>query len=320
MNIQRPPIRRGLEDIKTVIQRHKAAMNAPNAAPSEPPTPTAVSRMPRLSVECREQIKIAQAGNRLVFLKQPAPLPGGCENCGGWGKFWLQIAIAGPYQSPPGGKDVVTFWEGDQRWYKVDSRCYACPVCDNPAERLRYLWSSCGLEEHERNWRIDHIAGLPGKERGYNSARDIISTLPRPAGWLIYYGDYGVGKSGLLKSVVAACIRAGVAARYVRAADILAEIRASYGGEFDIREENILREYGSLQLLAVDEIDRISSTPWAQSTLMALMDTRYDRRETCATLMATNLDPSNMSREYGYLQSRMKDGLRVPVGGQELRG
>ena len=161
---------------------------------------------------------------------------------------------------------------------------------------------------------------MDSKIQALVKARAILAQVPRPTGWVIFYGAYGRGKSGLLKAVVAQCIVAGVPAMYLRAVDLLREVRSSYSEDNSLSESDIIERYGGCQVLAIDEIDRISSTAWAMSTLMAVMDMRYNRRATHATLMATNSDPDNMPAGFEYLASRMRDGDRVPVGGRDLRG
>ena len=148
-----------------------------------------------------------------------------------------------------------------------------------------------------------------------------MSQCPRPVGWYAVYGDYGVGKTGTLKSVVSACCRVLVNAKYVRAEDILREIRSTFHGDnADEAEEDILHKYGEYQLLAIDEVDRVSDKAWSRSTLFSLLDLRYNRRDRFATLVATNCDPNNMPEGFEYLQSRMQDGVRVEVTGKDLRG
>jgi len=272
---------------------------------------------PKLPAEAKAELRAARAGGEKVLLKEPPPIPGGCPNCGGLGFVWMQEVKAGPFGEVPATKAVITTC--NKRWYAVESRYHICPVCRDPAERRAYLWEQSGLEVEEREWRLEHIEGLAGKEAALTAAREVLALVPRPNGWLTLYGGYGVGKTGILKCVVAACVRAGVSAHYARAEDILREIRSSFGlAAFS--EEEIHNRYGRYQVLAIDEVDRTSDTGWARSTLMTLLDTRYTRRTSLATLIATNQSPARMPEALGYLASRMKDGERVKVGGVVLRG
>jgi DNA replication protein DnaC len=161
---------------------------------------------------------------------------------------------------------------------------------------------------------------MPGKEVALSSAHILLAMAPAPTGLTTLFGDYGRGKTGILKSLTAQFILAGVSARYCRAADLLGEIRSTYRDGSEISEEEIIALVGGIRFLAVDEVDRISATDWAMSTLMRILDTRYTRRALVATMIATNAQPDSMTAQWGYLQSRLRDGARIRVGGQDLRG
>lgn len=177
------------------------------------------------------------------------------------------------------------------------------------------LLSDSGLQYAEREWKLGFYRG-----RGKDNALQVVAPYgaqPTPAGMLFLYGDYGVGKSGMMKAMVAGFCRDGHKARYVRAADIVLEAQAS----FDSRggAERVRHKYERYQVLAVDEIDRVSFNEWTQSFLFGLLDARYNMRAGRATMVASNKALEQVP-EYGYLASRMEDGLRVRVAGDKLRG
>jgi DNA replication protein DnaC len=271
---------------------------------------------PKFSPDALADLKTSRAAEETVFFKEIPPRPGACPNCAGMGVLWLQFVKSGPYDTPPGGSGLITHY--NNAWYRVESRFYPCPVCRDPQQRQAYLWDLSGLESHERTYRLDYLEGLPGKESILQSARELLSLVPRPSGWLTLYGDYGTGKTGVLKSLVAACIRAGVSAHYARAEDILRSIRATFGPN-PLQEEDLFHRYARYQLLAIDEVDRTSDSGWSRSTLMTLLDTRYTRRQTLATVIATNRHPGQLPAELSYLASRMLDGERVHLSGPDLR-
>ena len=271
--------------------------------------------LPKLPPDAVADLNLCKAQSRRAYIKTHENHNYSCPNCGDIGLIFLQYEKAGPFKTPL-ARDVCA-WH-DDAWYKVETRSYPCPVCQNRSQLIAYLWERCGLEPHECEWKLDYYQNLPGKESAQQACRDILTTLPRLSGWLVLYGDYGVGKSGMLKSTIAACVRAGQSAHYTRAEDVLQQIRSTYGESAS--EMDVIRAYGSYPLLAIDEIDRTSSTEWARSTLMTILDTRYNRRGSQATLMGTNTQPERFPPALGYLASRMRDGVRVHVGGSDLRG
>lgn len=263
-----------------------------------------------------EAITAIKSAQLRVFHSMPdEPLSGSCQNCGGMGQIFLQ------FETREHGQGVSITFVGSER-INVKGRTFPCPVCST-GDRLaqqEYAWKYSGLDANEREWRVDYIAGMIGKEHALDMAHSLLAQCPIPAGLITLFGEYGRGKTGMLKSLVAQFTLAGVTARYVRAADLLGEIRSTYGDDRETTEEQIIHRVGSVRFLAVDEIDRIPSTDWAMSELMRVLDTRYARRHKCATMIATNQRPDEMPEQWGYLQSRLLDGMRVPMGGDDLRG
>lgn len=181
------------------------------------------------------------------------------------------------------------------------------------------LWRVSGLEPNEQSWEIDYVKGMPGKDLALTSVKLVCY---HRSGWVILHGNYGVGKSGLLKSAVAHMVRSGQKAYYRRADDILAEARATFSASQDKDESDlkILEKYANVDILAIDEVDRFNvKSEWGQSFMFNLLDRRYNRRNEAVTLLATNMDIREMAEPWGYLQSRMTDGLVIGVDGRSLR-
>ena len=265
----------------------------------------------------RTEIANHQVSKKPVFLRTPPSQPGACSNCQGLGAVLISFARSGPYDRVPATKDVIVTGP-DNKWWIVDTKEYPCPVCGDMDTRRRYFWKNSGLQLPEQEWRVEFFKQHPGKENALEFAHEILSRIPRPTGWYYFFGSYGVGKSGLLKALVAQTILADVPARYVTSAKMLAEIRDTYGSNTEIDEMLVVEQYDRYPLLAIDEIDRASSTDWARSMLFTLINNRYDRRSSLCTLLATNQDP--LPPGFEYLESRVQDGIRVLVGGASLRG
>ncbi len=261
--------------------------------------------------------KIKQDGRPAKLFLPDAGTSDQCENCNGSGVVTLEELIS-PHDSPTNFLHPTVPYQG--RWWTFKAYTWPCPICHaGLADRIALLWEMCGLEQAERDWHVDYIDGMLGKTSALKAVRDTLSMSPNPTGWLVLFGPYGVGKSGVLKSLVAGFVRAGVSARYVRAGDVLAEIRDTYGDDSRESEMELRRRYSACRLLAIDELDRIPDTKWAQTTFAALMDDRYNARFRAFTIMATNARPDGLGPEMGYLESRLQDAQRIPVGGQDLR-
>ena len=247
-----------------------------------------------------------------VYIATPEGI-GKCSNCGGGGVIVVSSTPERPTESLNGTMSVI-----DGEWYRVENKSYPCPICAEVPD-MTTLFDDSGLSMDESYWKLDFIEDMNGKENALSEARKLLSGTPRPNGLYTFFGDYGVGKSGILKCITSAFIKAHVKSKYIRAEDFLSEVRSTFSAD-DISEANVISKYSRYQFLAIDEVDRIGDTEWARATSFLLLDKRYNDRGTVATAMATNKFPDSMGEDWKYLMSRMLDGIRVPIGGESLRG
>jgi len=280
-----------------------------------------MNNFPQLDIAAKARLKTAKEERQEVKLERYELQPGKCQNCSGLGM--ISFRFVGKYSLEcPSARRMFTGWDNDKgMFYTYKSEAFPCPVCTDSTARISFFLQQSGLEIEQRNWRIDFLKDKPGKEAAAQVAINLLQDVPKVKGWAVFYGDYGTGKTGLLASLTAQMALAGVSSRYVRADDILTEIKDTYGDEStNLDEAELIARYSSFSFLAIDEVDRITGTEWEQKTLMLLLDKRYMRRHELCTVFATNTDPDLLPESFDYLASRLKDGERVLVAGDELRG
>lgn len=242
----------------------------------------------------------------------------GCHNCGG-AAFLVVRAPHEQGRKHLSGKEFE--YSADGLWWNAKAQTYPCPVCNaDNRDRFEILYRLSGLGVEEREWRIDFVSRMEGKQDAFKAAIDLLARAPRPCGMVALFGSYGVGKSGIMKALVAQFILAGVSARYVLAEDILGEIRSTYRDGSPQSEGEVIDQYRRYSFLAVDEIDRTGDTAHARAKLFSVLNARYDDRHLRATVFATNQDIRQMPDDWKYLESRLKDARRVLMGGDDLRG
>jgi hypothetical protein len=164
----------------------------------------------------------------------------------------------------------------------------------------------------------DEIGSLAWKNLrnlgGIRSAIDAIKTaLQDGYGWVTIWGNYGIGKSLLLRIAVAETLRSGKLGAYVRMADLLDDLRDAYDAHNPSDEAGArLAKWQNIPVLAIDEVNRINATPWAAERQFVLLDHRYQEgiREKSVTLLASNVSPMEIG---GALGDRMLDGRFVCV-------
>lgn len=233
---------------------------------------------------------------------------------------WVSVSypVAGPFASHPSqfSHDYTTeYWE--DQYYTCKKETFPCHACGAKSLLVEKYWEDSGLQPEERDWRLDFYAKLD-KDLAVGSLHEWLSQIPRIQSMKILYGNFGMGKSGMGKSMVSACIRAGIRSHYCTAEDFLRLCRSSFK-PMGMSEEAIVLEYTSYRFLVIDEVDpeRISMTDYGRAALFALLNKRYDARYHAATLLISNQEPDSL---WGYLASRMEDAERIPVSGINLRG
>ena len=128
-------------------------------------------------------------------------------------------------------------------------------------------------------------------------------------GLVFLYGGFGQGKSLVLKIAVATALNEGRRAAYANLAGVLDDIRIAYDERENKMTELVRRMewWTSLDVLAIDELDKVGQTDWARERIFQLLDARYQcaiRQEALTVIAANNQSPDELS---GYLKSRIED-------------
>jgi len=134
---------------------------------------------------------------------------------------------------------------------------------------------------------------------------EIREALKNRSGFILLVGAPGRGKTLMLKVLVSVAIHAEYSASYANMSEILDDLRRSFdtdaaGAELAGRMDWWMQQ----DVLAVDEYDKVNSTPWAQERIHLLMDTRYRKalNGEGVTVVAANVEPKD-----DYLISRFRD-------------
>lgn len=176
-----------------------------------------------------------------------------------------------------------------------------CPNLDP----IKFYGTRIGLNEKEIKFRWKSLLDFNKVGEAMTEVKKI---LDLGHGWLFLWGEFGLGKTTLLKTAIAESLRAGRQSSYTRMVDIIDDLRSAYSTENPSEASaNRLEYWTDVPVLAIDEFDRIRLTEYAAERRFALMDHRYENalREKSVTIMASNSDPSDLD---GYLADRIFDG------------
>jgi len=188
-----------------------------------------------------------------------------------------------------------------------------CPTCTHDQQRV-WLQTNSGLEGDLLDARIGNWKRTQFKQPAQNEQRDqtkslMLDAIESQTGFYTFYGDFGSGKTRALATVCNELRAQMIETYYVPMASIMNHLRALIGQKSD--NSVYLDRLLNIPVLALDEVTRFHTTPWAQEKLFVLADTRYRRRESHLTLFATNDDPTSpvpVDEALGYLLSRMNQG------------
>lgn len=100
---------------------------------------------------------------------------------------------------------------------------------------------------------------------------------------VVFVGETGVGKTGLMSALVLKAVQNGYRARFIRAQDLFDEMYASLA---DRSTRALLRSLAKVDLLAVDELGYLNIKPEQTNIFFKLMEERHHRKP---TLITTNL-------------------------------
>lgn len=227
-------------------------------------------------------------------------LPQGCPDCGGMGFIGYDV----PY--------------GHEFFGKVQP----CPNEQyHGAERVKRLVALSGLYPADLKRRLDDISAMPGNEQMLEAANRF---LDEPYGWLYLWGGPGNAKSEILIAIINELNLSGHGpAIYIKFSTLVNKMREAFTEQAH-RQKFLATGKGldeldnlgyvdrfelikSIKVLAVDELDKVRMTDFAQEFRFDFFDERYRQAihgETM-TVFASQSKPDDMPNP---LKSRFNDG------------
>ncbi len=119
------------------------------------------------------------------------------------------------------------------------------------------------------------------KERQMRSFAEL-EFIPRAEN-IVFIGETGVGKTGLMISLARKAVQNGYRALFIKAQDLFDEMYASLA---DRSTRRLLRSLANVDVLAIDELGYVNIKPEQTNIFFKLMEERHRRRP---TLISTNL-------------------------------
>lgn len=231
--------------------------------------------------------------DKLLWDGYPSPNPD-CPNCKGAGCFRLDIP----------------------RGYTRYGAIFACECRYDAILRARAekLQSASMLAAGDLALTWASIIRTPAIAEALEQVR---AALERGYGWVYLWGPPGPGKTLVLKTAVAECLRASKPAVMAMWADLLDHLRAGYDSkDFDERVDL----WRTVPVLAVDEFGRAKNSDWVQEARAKIFNPRYESAhyQKTVTLFASNFAPETSE---DWFADRLRDGRFsvVEVNGPSMR-
>lgn len=259
-------------------------------------------------------------GGVQLLVAEPTMEVGGCINCGMKSKPGFMVAkklLSAPMTYPPDG--ATSCWH-DGAYYVSEAVTAPCPVCggNKLGDLLR---KNSGVPVGFEYVRFANVEPAPGNDDARAWLAQTIAQAPNPAGMTTICGSYGTGKTFIGYAITNEYVMRELSAKYITAADMLASVRDTFGNNSGNAGEHIVQSYRKYKVLVIDEIDRVNLTAWATETLFRVLDGRYQERDSLATVLVSNSTPTQLAAtdEWGYLASRMNDGVVIEMTNGDMR-
>lgn len=192
-------------------------------------------------------------------------------------------------------------------------------------ERIEARLKAAGIPQAFRDRTFDNFVASSDEQRyALDLAREFSDNFwskhYKQGSFMVFGGDPGTGKSHLAIATTPSVMSRGTA-MYVRAADVIRRVRATWRRDSEQTEEDVITLFGrDLDLLIVDEVGVQRGTEDEQMILFDVLDRRY--AELRPTILLTNLSGKAFSE---FLGPRIMDRLReravfVPFRWDSYRG
>jgi len=123
----------------------------------------------------------------------------------------------------------------------------------------------------------------------YQAARTFADN---PAGWLVFSGPGGSGKTHVACAVANHRLGVGEPVFYIGAADLLDHLRSAFSPASDITYDELFEQVKNVPLLVLDDLALGSATAWAKEKLEQLLNHRSNTR--LPTVITTDIPVEKM--------------------------
>lgn len=191
---------------------------------------------------------------------------------------------------------------------------------------------SCKQEEKERRASEDLVRmsnidafrdktfenfdpNVPGVRAGFLRAQEFAR---RPQGWLVLFGNYGVGKTHLAAAIANAALRRHYRVLFTIVPDLLDHLRSTFGPSSEVEYDNRFEMVRDASLLILDDVGTENTTAWAREKLFQIFNHRYNYA--LPTVITSNRKPEDIDpRIFSRMADRTLSQELIIMDGKDYR-
>ncbi|MCG8348669.1 MAG: ATP-binding protein [Chloroflexales bacterium] len=147
-------------------------------------------------------------------------------------------------------------------------------------------------------------ASVPGVQRALARAREFAR---RPQGWLVFFGNYGCGKTHLAAAIANEALQNHYRVLFAVVPDLLDHLRSTFGPNSEIAYDERFEIVREAPMLILDDLGTENTTPWAREKLYQIINHRYNY--CLPTVITSNRKPDEIEPR---ILSRMLDAVLCP--------
>lgn len=209
--------------------------------------------------------------------------------------------------------EVCTSCEGTGLIIK-DGLAFKCSCIDEFKKERRYSASRLPSKLRKASFEAFDLSYYPDSvfvDRAAKSYRDVSQSALAAAQafaeanvggasgkkGLFIYGNVGSGKTYLCGAIANYLLEQGKDVLFIVVPDLLDEIRASYGGDGEMSEIQVLRYANNAPVLILDDLGAHNYTEWARNKIYSIINNRLNNEK--PTVINSNLNLGQIERYLG---------------------
>jgi len=148
-----------------------------------------------------------------------------------------------------------------------------------------------------------------------------LSFFDKPRSMVFAGKTNGLGKTHLMAAIANRCIVEGKSVRFGTLAEFLAQIKATYGEQPEIRTDVYLEQLTRSYLLCIDDLGKEKVSPWVSEQLFLIVNARYNLRPHGHMILTSNAEGPELAASMGlHNWSRLQEiGEIVYMKGSDYR-